>query len=101
MAQRAEKKKRRAEREAKRIAEEKRREAERAKARGKEEAPYPPFKFIKNKLEEWYKANAPEKIGNLEKILAKFDGKWGKLEAGLRKNYGDKAPDFRAMYGKQ
>mmetsp|Transcript_3288 Transcript_3288/g.6133 ORF Transcript_3288/g.6133 Transcript_3288/m.6133 type:complete len:104 (+) Transcript_3288:291-602(+) len=95
----------RAEKEAKRIAEEakkaKLREKERAKADGKPKGPekaYPPAEFIRETLEKFYTANAPEKLGNLDKIMEKFAGKWPKLEAGLAKKFPGKAPDLCALY---
>mmetsp|Transcript_5973 Transcript_5973/g.9905 ORF Transcript_5973/g.9905 Transcript_5973/m.9905 type:complete len:159 (-) Transcript_5973:83-559(-) len=59
---------------------------------------YPPAEFIRSSLEKFYSQNCPEKLGNLDKIMEKFTGKWGKLEAGLRKTYKDKAPDFCKLY---
>mmetsp|Transcript_29445 Transcript_29445/g.41053 ORF Transcript_29445/g.41053 Transcript_29445/m.41053 type:complete len:105 (-) Transcript_29445:270-584(-) len=59
---------------------------------------YPPSKFIRSSLEKFYSENCPDKLGNLDKIMEKFTGKWGKLEAGLRKAYKDKAPDFCKLY---
>mmetsp|Transcript_2006 Transcript_2006/g.4593 ORF Transcript_2006/g.4593 Transcript_2006/m.4593 type:complete len:157 (+) Transcript_2006:75-545(+) len=101
--ERAEKEKRRAEREAKKKAEEAKKERERAKLIAKSEGSkitkeYPPADFIEKCLVDFYSNNCPEKMENLEKIMKKFAGKWGKLEAGLRKNYGDKAPDFCKLY---
>mmetsp|Transcript_10697 Transcript_10697/g.14860 ORF Transcript_10697/g.14860 Transcript_10697/m.14860 type:complete len:167 (+) Transcript_10697:96-596(+) len=43
-------------------------------------------------LMKFYEAHAPDKVGNIDKIMSKYDGKWDKLEAGLAKNYGDDAP---------
>lgn len=43
-------------------------------------------------FDRFYEENAPEKMENIDKILTKYDGKWEKLEAGLKKSYGDKAP---------
>ncbi|GAB5371986.1 hypothetical protein AAMO2058_001626800 [Amorphochlora amoebiformis] len=47
---------------------------------------------IRMALTKFYEENAPDKAGNIEKIMTKYDGKWDKLEAGLKKSYGEKAP---------
>mmetsp|Transcript_4024 Transcript_4024/g.5779 ORF Transcript_4024/g.5779 Transcript_4024/m.5779 type:complete len:159 (+) Transcript_4024:47-523(+) len=98
----------RAEKEAKRQAEEAKKAKERSKKlSGKSDSSkssttkeYPPDDFIRKCLTEFYTANAPEKLTNIDAIMTKFAGKWGKLEAGLAKKFGDKAPDFCALYQK-
>mmetsp|Transcript_10011 Transcript_10011/g.15007 ORF Transcript_10011/g.15007 Transcript_10011/m.15007 type:complete len:157 (+) Transcript_10011:122-592(+) len=93
---------RRAEKEAKRKAEEAKKAKERAKALAKNEGSaskkYPPKEFIEKCLNDFYSQNAPDKLGNLGKIMEKYDGKWAKLEAGLKKKFPEKAPDFCKLY---
>ncbi|GAB5355489.1 hypothetical protein AAMO2058_000209900 [Amorphochlora amoebiformis] len=104
-AQRELKMQKRAEKEAKKKLEEARKAKERAKVIDKDKKAqskvYPPPDFIRKCLEQFYTANCPEKLGNLDKIMEKFAGKWSKLEAGLAKSYKDKAPDFCKMYSKK
>jgi len=83
------------------VCQEAKKQKERAKALGLSDAAkkaYPPAAFIKKCLQEFYTANAPEKLANLDKIMEKFSGKWPKLEAGLKKAYAEKAPDFCKLY---
>mmetsp|Transcript_7694 Transcript_7694/g.15057 ORF Transcript_7694/g.15057 Transcript_7694/m.15057 type:complete len:136 (-) Transcript_7694:501-908(-) len=73
-AERALKNKARAEREAKKQAEEAKKQKERAKALRQAEGAkktYPPAPFIKKCLHDFYTANAPEKLANLDKIIEK------------------------------
>mmetsp|Transcript_23761 Transcript_23761/g.42110 ORF Transcript_23761/g.42110 Transcript_23761/m.42110 type:complete len:155 (-) Transcript_23761:204-668(-) len=53
-----------------------------------EKKTYPPNPKIKKALVELYTAKAPEKLGNIDKIMEKYDGKWAKLEEGLSKKFG-------------
>ena len=39
------------------------------------------------------KKKSPQ-VANVPKIVEKFNGKWDKLEAGLKKKFGDKAPEI-------
>jgi len=56
---------------------------------------YPPNDKIKDALTKLYTEKAPEKLGNIDKIMTKYDGKWDKLEEGLSKKFG--AIDLNAM----
>mmetsp|Transcript_30475 Transcript_30475/g.42448 ORF Transcript_30475/g.42448 Transcript_30475/m.42448 type:complete len:159 (-) Transcript_30475:358-834(-) len=56
---------------------------------------YPPNDKIKVALTKLYTEKAPEKLGNIDKIMTKYDGKWDKLEEGLSKKFG--AIDLNAM----
>mmetsp|Transcript_18725 Transcript_18725/g.26101 ORF Transcript_18725/g.26101 Transcript_18725/m.26101 type:complete len:159 (+) Transcript_18725:147-623(+) len=49
---------------------------------------YPSDEKIKEALTKLYKEKDPEKLGNVEKIMEKYSGKWAKLEEGLSKKYG-------------
>ncbi|GAB5368168.1 hypothetical protein AAMO2058_001295500 [Amorphochlora amoebiformis] len=57
-----------------------------------------PAKFVREVLSDLYAAHNPEKLSNLDLIMKKFDGKWSKLEAGLRKKFGENAPDLEALW---
>mmetsp|Transcript_29588 Transcript_29588/g.51958 ORF Transcript_29588/g.51958 Transcript_29588/m.51958 type:complete len:136 (+) Transcript_29588:41-448(+) len=71
--------------------EKKRKEAEKAKL-AEEKKLY--VKFLKRELQNFYRQHAPENLDNLPKIMDKFKGKYDKLQKGLEKKYGDKAPDI-------
>mmetsp|Transcript_29053 Transcript_29053/g.70876 ORF Transcript_29053/g.70876 Transcript_29053/m.70876 type:complete len:155 (+) Transcript_29053:152-616(+) len=49
---------------------------------------YPNDEKIKAALVKLYTEKDPEKLGNVDKIMAKYSGKWSKLEEGLSKKYG-------------
>ncbi len=57
-----------------------------------------PEDFIRQVVSDFYAKNNPEKLANIDKIMQKFAGKWAKLENGLRRKFGEKAPDFEALY---
>mmetsp|Transcript_1065 Transcript_1065/g.2387 ORF Transcript_1065/g.2387 Transcript_1065/m.2387 type:complete len:325 (+) Transcript_1065:160-1134(+) len=59
-----------------------------------------PPEFIRALLETFYQKYARDKVPRIPKIMEKYEGQYDKLEAGLKKQYKDKAPDIQALYDK-
>mmetsp|Transcript_6729 Transcript_6729/g.11120 ORF Transcript_6729/g.11120 Transcript_6729/m.11120 type:complete len:335 (-) Transcript_6729:61-1065(-) len=59
-----------------------------------------PAEFIKAVLEQFYWKYAKAKVPRIPTIMEKYEGQYDKLEAGLKKQYKDKAPDMQALYDK-
>ncbi|GAB5358339.1 hypothetical protein AAMO2058_000448900 [Amorphochlora amoebiformis] len=76
---------------------EKKKPAVKPKPKEKKEVPkkYPPNHKIKAALIKLYTEKSPDKLGNVGKIMEKYDGKWAKLEEGLSKKFG--AIDLNAL----
>mmetsp|Transcript_11217 Transcript_11217/g.18324 ORF Transcript_11217/g.18324 Transcript_11217/m.18324 type:complete len:307 (+) Transcript_11217:14-934(+) len=60
-----------------------------------------PTPFVRKVLVQFYTKHNPEKLENIDKIIEKFEGKWAKLEAGLRKKFPENAPDLESLYSKE
>mmetsp|Transcript_35499 Transcript_35499/g.68947 ORF Transcript_35499/g.68947 Transcript_35499/m.68947 type:complete len:159 (-) Transcript_35499:244-720(-) len=54
-----------------------------------QEKKYPSNDKIKAGLTKLYTEKDPSKLGNIDAIVAKYNGKWAKLEAGLSKKFGE------------
>mmetsp|Transcript_2976 Transcript_2976/g.4304 ORF Transcript_2976/g.4304 Transcript_2976/m.4304 type:complete len:315 (+) Transcript_2976:119-1063(+) len=59
-----------------------------------------PPDFIKAVLEQFYWKYCKDKVNRIPAIMEKYAGQYDKLEAGLKKQYKDKAPDMQALYDK-
>uniref|UniRef100_A0A7S0H3W3 ZC3H15/TMA46 family C-terminal domain-containing protein n=1 Tax=Amorphochlora amoebiformis TaxID=1561963 RepID=A0A7S0H3W3_9EUKA len=59
-----------------------------------------PPDFIQGVLELFYQKYARDKVNRIPAIMEKYKGQYHKLEAGLKKQYKDKAPDLQELYDK-